>query len=85
MNKITCQACNGTGNDSGEESGCSCCGGYGIVASTGKCDGCGREFWERPGCRTVYSGKRYRSLDGLTFIVGDDLKSRCIHCVMGGT
>jgi hypothetical protein len=73
---IHCQSC----DETREDKGCSSCWGYGIIAQKAFCK-CGRPYWERPGTRTMYAGMRYRSLDGLTFIVGEKFEVRCVHCV----
>lgn len=76
MDRIECQACT---EASREDKGCSSCWGYGIIAQKSACK-CGREYWERPGNRTMYEGMRYRSFDGLTFVVEKDFNIRCVHC-----
>ena len=78
--RISCQACCGTGDDSGKNSGCGCCGGYGFLLEKTSCKGCGRECWQRPGNHTLHVGKRFRSFDGLTFIVGSKFEVCCWHC-----
>lgn len=71
--KIKCQACDGTGP-------CGTCGGYGIVLQRVRCRRCGSPRWERPGCFTVYEGKTWTSVDGVTVTYHTRAPDECSKC-----
>lgn len=78
--RIYCQECMGRGYHNPDQTGCNTCGGYGIVAEEATTECCGRAFWVRPGNHTTYVGKRYRSFDGLGFVVRNGHISVCQYC-----
>lgn len=77
MKKLKCQAPHVEGK------GCYTCGGYGYLASQGKCGCCGRLTWFRPDPYTTYCGKQYRTFDGLEMtdhMINGKIRSFCPDC-----
>lgn len=78
MNQIKCKA------EHDHNNGCSSCGGYKVVFFKQHCPTCKRFGWMRPGAFTTYVGKRYKTVDGLEFVV-ETLRAgapdRCVYCV----
>ena len=68
----------------GPDEGCPTCGGYQYVLGPAKCTKCSRMGLVNPGARTVYEGRRFRTIDGVGFVY-TDLKSEkiemlCFQC-----
>lgn len=73
MTEIKCQKCKP------EDQGCERCGGYKVIVAKVHLQCCGREYWTRPGVRSMYDGKTWESFDGLGLICKDG-KTQCLEC-----
>lgn len=62
---IECLACT---PESRKHRGCGTCGGYGYIYSQWTCPGCSVKAWLRPGAHTVFDGKTFTSMNGVTLV-----------------
>jgi len=65
--------------EDGDYKGCSCCGGFGILATRHNCNGCEKPIWYRPDPMTWYDGKIFNAYCG-TEVVCTMKETICSGC-----
>lgn len=63
--RIRCEWCSSQCADEG----CAYCGNFGFLLSRSQCPECSIEVWDKPGSRTEWDGKAYRSWNGVEMVV----------------
>jgi hypothetical protein len=71
---IVCRYCKQT------DSGCPICGGFKVVFEWVSCMTCEGPYLIRPGVHTVYEGKKFTSVDGVTVTVHLNRNWECDRC-----